>query len=54
MKIYFALLVFSIVFSIRASAQYSVSSLSTLEGLSQNEVTSIIQDEYGFLWFKQV
>lgn len=33
------------------SISYQVDYLSTEDGLSQNEVTSIIRDNYGFMWF---
>lgn len=34
-----------------SSSQYSIQYIDTNNGLSQNEVTSIIQDKYGFMWF---
>lgn len=34
-----------------AYEKYLVSYLTVKDGLSQNEVTSIIKDKYGFLWF---
>ncbi|MGV8827793.1 MAG: two-component regulator propeller domain-containing protein [Breznakibacter sp.] len=33
------------------SHDYSFSYLNTSNGLSQNEVTSIVKDKYGFMWF---
>lgn len=35
----------------RAAEDYQITYLSVKSGLSQNEVTSILQDKYGFMWF---
>jgi len=34
-----------------AADDYQITYLSVKSGLSQNEVTSILQDKYGFMWF---
>ena len=54
---YLVLIVFVLfVTSIYSQVQneYSIAYLSTADGLSQNEVTSIIKDKYGFMWFGTV
>lgn len=41
-----------LLFSTQAFAEnYSFSYLTIKDGLSQNEVTSIVSDQYGFMWF---
>jgi len=42
---------FSVALNAQQSNNYSIQYYSTNDGLSQNEVTSIIQDKYGFMWF---
>ncbi|WP_321996573.1 two-component regulator propeller domain-containing protein [Draconibacterium orientale] len=44
-------LLFSVTLHAQQSNEYSIQYYSTNDGLSQNEVTSIIQDKYGFMWF---
>ncbi|MCG8579681.1 MAG: hypothetical protein MI866_07185, partial [Bacteroidales bacterium] len=53
MKYYLAivLLIGLYIHNTNAVNRYSVQYINTNNGLSQNEVTSIIQDKYGFMWF---
>ncbi|PWE00327.1 hybrid sensor histidine kinase/response regulator transcription factor [Marinilabilia rubra] len=39
------------ILNISAGNRYSIQHIDTNNGLSQNEVTTIIQDKYGFMWF---
>ncbi len=54
MKAYFILLFVTVrlcLQNVNASEQYSIQYIDTNNGLSQNEVTSILQDQHGFMWF---
>lgn len=51
MKFFFALVFLFGCFIHNSNGQYSIQYIDTDIGLSQNEVTCIIQDKYGFMWF---
>ncbi|MFR9651474.1 MAG: ATP-binding protein [Rikenellaceae bacterium] len=49
-KIILILLLFIAATSSYANTRYTTKSITTIDGLSQNDVKSIVQDSYGFLW----
>jgi ligand-binding sensor domain-containing protein len=48
------LLFFSIVASCQQAFQYVFTNLSTSNGLASNIVTSIVQDQKGYMWFSTI
>jgi len=57
LRLYFIAAVFMLCSSIRAMAdtggieEYKKSFYTVNDGLTQNEITAIVQDKYGFMWF---
>jgi hypothetical protein len=48
---FFAFFIFGIIFQYTQAQNFSLSSISTSDGLSSNRINCIIQDETRFMWF---